>query len=276
MSLVHATRSELTKQFTTSIWWILALILLLYVGVTAGGLGATFAAVASGVIGPDTMNGPTPSAEMLAPLIYSLATSVGYVFPLLIGTLLVTGEFRHKTLTPTFLATPRRGIALGGKVTAGLVMGGLYAVVGIIAAVAPGAGLLAGFGLDAQLGSSDTWALIGRMVLAFVLWVLVGIGAGTLIRNQVAAIVGVLAFTQFVEPIVRTVASFVDGLSTVTEYLPGAASDALVGASVFTTLGGAGDAGASLAWWGGGLLLLGYAAVFLVLGYLVSWRRDVS
>ena len=38
MSLARATSSELTKQFTTSMWWILALILFLYVGVTAGGL----------------------------------------------------------------------------------------------------------------------------------------------------------------------------------------------------------------------------------------------
>ena len=28
MSLVNASRSELTKQFTTAIWWILGLVLL--------------------------------------------------------------------------------------------------------------------------------------------------------------------------------------------------------------------------------------------------------
>ena len=58
-------------------------------------------------------------------------------------------------------------------------------------------------------------------------------------------------------------------------YLPGAASDALVGASVFTgmTPGATDDA---LEWWAGGLVLLGYGAVLVLLGYLVSWRRDVS
>ena len=90
-----------------------------------------------------------------------------------------------------------------------------------------------------------------------------------------AAIVGVLAFTQFIEPILRTVATFVEGLGDVTAYLPGAASDALVGASIFTTMGGAGG-GSTLTWWGGGLLLLGYAVVFLALGWMISWRRDVS
>lgn len=276
MSLARATRSELTKQFTTSMWWILALVLFLYVGATAAGLAATFGAIDSGAIGSEAMNGPALPAASLPPVIYSLATAVGYVFPLLIGTLLVTGEFRHKTLTPTFLATPRRGVALGGKLVAGVVMGALYAALAIVAAVGPGAGVLAGFGVDTQLGQSDTWAFIGRMAIALVLWTLIGIGVGTLIRNQVAAVVGVLAFTQFIEPILRTVGAFVEGLSDVTKYLPGAASDALVGASIFTSIGGDAGAGATLEWWVGGLLLLGYALAFLLLGWLFSWRRDVS
>ena len=275
MSLARATSSELTKQFTTAIWWILALVLLIYVGATAAGLAGVFGGVASGAIGADQTSGPAPDSSTLPALIYSLATSVGFVFPLLIGTLLVTGEFRHKTLTPTFLATPRRGVALGGKLTAGIVMGLAYAAVALVAAIAPGAGILAAFGIDTRLTDPDTWALIGRMVLALVLWVLIGIGVGTLIRNQVATVVGVLAFTQFIEPILRTVSSFVDGFDEVGRYLPGAASDALVGASIFSGLAGAGG-GETLAWWIGGLVLLGYAVVFLLLGWLFSWRRDVS
>jgi ABC-2 type transport system permease protein len=276
MSLARATRSELTKQFTTSMWWMLALVLFFYVGATASGLAATFGAIDSGAIGSEAMNGPALPAEALPPVIYSLATAVGYVFPLLIGTLLVSGEFRHKTLTPTFLATPRRGVALGGKVVAGIVMGALYAALAIVAAVGPGAGVLAGFGVDTQLAESDTWAFIGRMAIALVLWTLIGIGAGSLIRNQVAAVVGVLAFTQFIEPILRTVGAFVEGLSDVTKYLPGAASDALVGASIFTSIGGDAATGTELEWWVGGLLLLAYALVFLLLGWVFSWRRDVS
>ncbi|GAA3923162.1 ABC transporter permease subunit [Microbacterium invictum] len=274
MSLANATRSELTKQFTTSMWWILAIVLVVYVGSTAGGLAAAFGGTASGAIGADVGGVPAMSAEAVPPLIYSLATAVGYVFPLLIGTLLVTGEFRHQTLTPTFLATPRRGVALSGKALAGVAVGVLYGVVALIATVGPGAGILAAFGVDTALGDSGTWAMLGRIVIAYVLWVLIGIGVGALVRNQVAAVVGVIVFTQFIEPIVRTISTLVDGLSGVLSYLPGAASDALVGASIYTTLmTGDGD---GLPWWGGGLVLLGYAVVLLVLGHLLSWRRDVS
>src|SRR3546814_10798718 len=35
-------------------------------------------------------------AEGLPAILYSTATAIGYVFPLLIGTLMVTTEFRHK------------------------------------------------------------------------------------------------------------------------------------------------------------------------------------
>lgn len=278
MILANAARSELTKQLTTSIWWILALVLVVYIGVTSASLAFVFSASSTGAL---AAGAPQIAREGIAPLLYGLASSVGYVFPLLVGTLMVTSEFRHQTLTPSFLATPRRDVLLVAKAGVGIVLGVFFGALGVIATVAPAAALLAAFGLDTQLGSTDMWAQFGRTIIAFVLWVLVGLGVGTLVRNQVGAIVGVLAFTQFVEPIVRVAATFVESLSGVTRLLPGAASDALVGSSIFTSAivgGGAADAAATevLAWWAGGLVLLAYAAVLLVVGYATSWRRDVT
>lgn len=274
MSLATATRSETTKQFTTSMWWILAIVLVGYVAFTSAGLGWALAAAATGNLpGGDV---PQIPAEGITGILYSIATSIGYVFPLLIGTLMVTTEFRHRTLTPTFLAVPRRGTALVAKLVVGIVLGVVYGVVGVVASAGPGAGLLAGFGLDTELGSSDTWALFGRMVLAYILWVFVGIGVGTLVRNQVGAVVGVIVFTQFIEPVVRFAASLVEGLAEVVRYLPGAAGDALVGATLFSSALTGGAASEPLEWWAGGVVLLAYAAVFLVIGYFASWRRDVS
>ncbi|QKJ20747.1 ABC transporter permease [Microbacterium hominis] len=272
MSLATATRSESTKQFTTAMWWVLAIVLFAYVGFTAAVLGFVFAASATGSLPGDA---PTIPEDGLAPVLYSTATAVGYVFPLLIGTLMVTGEFRHRTLTPTFLATPRRGMVLVAKLLVGVLLGALYGIVGIAASVGPSVGFLLGFDIDAQLTSVDTWAMFGRMLLAFVLWVLIGIGTGALVRNQVGAIVGVLVFTQFLEPVARTAAGFVDGLTDVTRFLPGAASDALVGASLLTASTDL-PTEDPLEWWVGGLVLLGYAVVTVLLGLLTSWRRDVS
>ncbi len=273
MSLSAATRSETTKQFSTSMWWILAIVLVGYIGFAAASLAFVFAAGSTGNLPGDVPPMPT---DGLAAILYSSATSFGYVFPLLIGTLMATAEFRHKTLTPTFLATPRRSRVLWAKVAVGVVFGVLYGIIGVASAVLPSAGLLAAYDLDTQLAEPDMWAMFGRMVLAYVLWVVVGIGVGTLVRNQVGAIVGVLVFTQFIEPIARTAAGFLEQLAPAMNYLPGAASDALVGASVYSSLTSAGTAVDPLEWWAGGLVLLGYAAVFLVLGGLFSWRRDVS
>jgi hypothetical protein len=273
MSLLATTRSETTKQFTTAMWWILGIVLFAYIGFTAAILGFVFSASATGALGG---NAPQLPAEGLPETLYSTATSVGYVFPLLIGTLMVTSEFRHKTLTPTFLATPRRGSVLWAKLVVGVLLGVLYGVIGVLASVAPSAAFLAGYGLSTEFDSPDTWALFGRMLLAYILWVFIGVGVGALVRNQVGAIVGVLVFTQFLEPVARAAASFIEGLTDFTKYLPGSASDALVGASVFA-IGPTGAATSdTLEWWVGGLVLLGYAAVLVVLGYLVSWRRDVS
>jgi ABC-2 type transport system permease protein len=272
MSLAAATRAELTKLFTTSIWWVLLLVLAVYVALVAGGVGFALAALATGVLTDGDM--PALHAEALSPIIYSIASSIGYVFPLLIGTLMVTSEFRHQTLTPTFLATPRRGTVLTAKAVVALVVGALFGVVGIVAAVGPGALVLSASGLDTTLDDGDTWALIGRMLLAFAIWTLLGLGVGTVVRNQVVAVVLVLAFTQFVEPILRFAGAFVDGLEPIARVLPGAAGDALVGASIFS-LGSTADS-APLEWWAGALVLLAYAAVFLVVGRLTSWRRDVN
>lgn len=271
MTVANVTRSEFTKLFSTSMWWVLGIVLVGYVAFTAAALAFALGAASTGAL---PGGGPAVPPDTLAPVLYSVATSVGYVIPLIIGTLMVTAEFRHKTLTATFLATPRRGAVLWAKGIAGVVIGAGFGIVAVVSAVGPAAGVLASFGVDAGLGSRDTWAMVGRMVLALTIWVIVGIGVGSLVRNQVAAVVGVLVFTQFLEPIARTAGAFVDGLDTVTNYLPGAASDALVGMSIFTVAGA--GSGAGLEWWAGGAVLLAYAAVFLVLGYLFNWRRDIS
>ena len=116
---------------------------------------------------------------------------------------------------------------------------------------------------------------LGLLVLSILAFfaIMIASASGADMSTGVWPIVGVLVFTQFLEPVARTAASLVEGLSDLTQFLPGAASDTLVGASIFSLGMPVGD---GLQWWGGGLVLLGYAVVLLVLGYLVSWRRDVS
>jgi ABC-2 type transport system permease protein len=276
-NLTGALRAEIAKLATTRMWLILALVLFGYIALLAGGLAALFGGLDSGAIGPDAAGNRggqgTPPLGSLPPLIYSFASSVGYVFPVLLGALATTGEFRHQTLTPTFLATPRRGLVLGAKTATLFSAGAIFGAIALLASVGMGALVLAAFGVDPLLDDSDTWAQLGRSVLAMALWATIGVGLGVLVPSQVASIVIVLAFTQFIEPLLRFASMFTEITAGIGRFLPGAASDALVGASFFTI---ASPASSILEWWQGGLVLLAYAVVATIGGYFVSWKRDVT
>ncbi|MRG59807.1 ABC transporter permease subunit [Agromyces sp. CFH 90414] len=274
MKAWRALGAEFQKVLTTRMWWLLAILLAVYVAFMAGGLGALFTWLAANPQDAAESGGaPLPSMD-LAPLLYSFASTIGYVFPLLLGALAVTGEFRHKTLTPTFLAEPNRSLVLAAKFVSGLIVGALLGVIAYAVSVGSGAAALAGFGLETSLDSSDTWAVIGRGVLAMALWGGIGVGLGVLIPNQVAAVVIVIAFTQFLEPILRFAASLNEVTANIGRFLPGAASDALVGASFYSiaSFGGV----ELLEWWQGGLVLFGLAVVLAVIGGATTWRRDIS
>jgi ABC-type transport system involved in multi-copper enzyme maturation permease subunit len=277
ITFIRSVRAEFAKLLTTRMWWVIALVLFGYVGMLAGGLSALFAGIQSGAISPSAAAGGGAAAiGSIPPLIYSFASSVGYVFPVLLGALATTGEFRHQTLTPTFLATPRRAGVLGAKTVTLFVAGAAFGVIALLASVGIGALVIGAFGVDPLLGDSNTWTLVGRTILAMALWATVGVGLGALVPSQVASIVIVLAFTQFVEPLLRLASSFIDWTAEIAKFLPGAASDALVGASIFTQTNPLAPAAAALNWWQGGLVLLAYAAAVTIGGYFVSWKRDVT
>ncbi|WP_243399005.1 ABC transporter permease [Cryobacterium zongtaii] len=276
--ILRPVAAEFSKILTTRMWWILALVLFGYITLLAGGLAALFGGLDSGAITPDAMNAGGGGTDLTSLgsvplLIYSFASSVGYVFPVLLGALATTGEFRHQTLTPTFLATPKRGRVLGAKTIALFVVGAALGVVGLAASVGVGALVLGGFGVDPLLADGDTWALIGRTVLAMALWAVIGVGLGVLVPSQVASIVIVLAFTQFVEPLLRFAATFTEVTADIGKFLPGAASDALVGESFYALTS---PGMAVLTSWQGGLVLLAYGLAATVGGYFISWKRDVT
>jgi ABC-2 type transport system permease protein len=268
MTFLRAVSAELRKIATTRLWWVLALILFGYVGFTAVAIGFSLSVTpdeAGMILGP------------LAPLVYSMATAIGYVFPVIFGAMSITSEVRHRTLGTVFLATPNRSVVLAAKAVVGFILGAVYGAVALAGSVGLGAPVLALVGEGLLLGESDTWAMFGRIVLAMALWGVVGVALGVLIPSQIGSIVTIIAFTQFVEPTLRVAAAFVDWLGEVGRFLPGAAGDALVGSSIFSMFaGGAGGGVAPLEWWQGGLVLAGYALVLGAIGAATTWRRDVT
>lgn len=264
-----AVLAEWRKLSSTVLWWVLGVGMAGYLAFVGGVLAFSFVAAPTATVGTPEAAAPTGVDAALA--VYGTLNAIGYVFPLLIGTLVVTTEVRHRTLTASLLAEPRRGVLLGAKLAVAVPVGLLYGVLGAVGLVAAAGSVLGLAGDGAFLTEPEVLRALGLGVLVIGLWAVLGVAFGSVVPNQVAAVVAVLAFTQFVEPIARVGLGAVDGLSGVAAYLPGAAADAVVGASLFSEFGG----GELLPAWAGALVLLGYAGVLTVLGRWTTFARDV-
>ena len=146
------------------------------------------------------------------------------------------------------------------------------AVAGVAGTVIGGAATLAIMGEPTLLGDSTVHRRILLSVVALTLWALVGVGFGSVLTNQVAAIVVLLAFTQFVEPILRLLLAQFDVTEPLSKFLPGAAGEAVAGSSLYASSGLA----QLLSSWQGALVLTGYAVVLVVVGRLTTFRRDIG
>ncbi|SDD55850.1 hypothetical protein SAMN05216410_3509 [Sanguibacter gelidistatuariae] len=261
--------SEYRKLITTRMWWILLIAMAGYMAF----LGAVMAwSITSAPVDPSSPLPPV-TPELILSSVYSTAATFGYVFPVIIGALSVTGEFRHKTITPTFLAEPNRLRVLWAKLGASVPIGAFYGLAGTLSTAAAGAAVLAVTGHPTLLGDGETWAALGRSVLALTLWAPVGVALGALIINQVVAIIVVLVYTQFLEAILRLgLTSIGDAGATISTYLPGAASEAIAGGSIYTSIG----IGELLPWGAGVAVLAGYAVVCSMIAALTTLRRDVA
>lgn len=263
--------SEWRKVLTTPLWWLLALGTVAYLALVSAGLAFTF------TLAPDEMAASGGEqmeipAEALATSLYTLGPVVGYVFPLVAGAMAMTGEWRHHTITPTLLAQPSRGKVLTAKLLVNGLFGAFYGLLGTGAAVVAGAGVLALAGEPTGLDQGDVWVTLVWSVVALALWGVIGVAVGTLVPNQLAAVLLILGFTQFLEPLVRLGLAAFDATSRVAVFLPGAAAEALVGSSLYSASG----LTDLLTRWQGGLVMLAYVAVLAVAGRLTTMRRDVS
>jgi len=263
--VIAVIRAEWLKLRTTSIPWVLASIALVLTG-----LLMLLYFVNKGAGGPDHQGGfgpPDPNvphtAQQLRDLL-GLGVNI-YVFALLLGVLIITVEFRHKTVTTAFLVTPRRPLFVAGKLLIAAISGAALALVVLTGTVIGGGIALAAKGgsfgtLAAQIG-----AVLPGMVLVYALFAVVGVGLGSLLTNQVAAIVVSLGWFLILENIIG-------GIWTGTaRWLPGGAAQAATNLSA----GGSRQIGL-FSWWQGSLLILLYGLVFAAIGSLVLTRRDIT
>lgn len=248
-------RGEFRKLFTTRLWlWML---------LGACAITAMFMSFTIAFDGAEGSPSPPLSTAAGQRNLFGVAGSAG-VFVLILGIIAITGEFRHQTVTPTFLATPHRGRVVISKLLAYAVAGVGYGVAVVLLAVAIALPWVSAKGIDLSLTGNGIPGTLAGVVAGIAVYALLGVGVGALIRNQIAAVVGSLVYLFVVE-------GFVSALPTIRDYykyFPGGANSALVGAQQpNVTL---------LEPWQGGLLLVAYGVVFAVAGTWIAVRRDVS
>ncbi|SDL56002.1 ABC-2 family transporter protein [Geodermatophilus siccatus] len=249
-------RAEWTKLFTTRVW----IGLLAGACVMAGGFAALLTGLAGQEGGPPPVGSPDYEALALA------VAANAVVFALILGIIGMTQEFRHRTATPTFLTTPRRGRVVVAKLVAYALAAVPFALAAVAVTVAVVVVYAGARGAAPSLTGENAEVLLSAG-LAIVVYAVIGVGLGALLRNQVGAIVGALVYLYVVEPLL----SAFSATAAVYKWLPGGALEAMT----TTFRGPQAIAPDLLERWQGGLLLLGYGLVAALVGTLLSVRRDV-
>ena len=272
---MNLVKAELFKIRTTSLWWILGLVL---VPLYAASILANWAAAAAPT---ENTGAPASRADQIrvaheainvATSIYTSGQFFGVLIVLLLGAMLVTNEFFHLTATATFLVTPRRESVIlakfGAAVVGALVVWAFTTILNLII----GPFILGALHLDSQLGEPAVWRAIGLNALAFALWAVLGVGAGVLIRSQLAAtltlsivyVVGTQAVGLIFFLLTEYVAKWFQYLQVL---MPTTASQLMIAGT---------DLPGSPPRWVGAVVLIGYAVVTGLVGTSITKRRDIS
>ena len=280
-------RGELLKIRTTNTWWLFGLGIL---GFTA------LALLINCVVANETLDSPPPDVTGLDPEeaaqsqanfaaqssvirqaanIYTSGQFFGGLFVLLLGMLLITNEFYHQTATATFLTTPHRSAVVTAKLITAMAFAAFFWLIITGIDVAVGAVFLNSQGYSPSLGEWEVQRAILFNLLVFMLWAILGVGFGALIRNQVGAVVTGAALyligTQIAQAVFFLIYEFVikeDWVLTSMVVVPAVAAQILTSPNELYP--------EAPEYWVGGIVMLAYGAIAGLVGTLIMRTRDIS
>jgi ABC-2 type transport system permease protein len=173
-----------------------------------------------------SLSSATPAelaAGLTSPFGYAGVVIIIMLFVMVLGIRSFTDEVRHGSIVPTFLATPKRLRVLAAKTT----VSAAAAVVFAVLALGVGTGVIAVYlvahGYAVPVAMWSLAGLFARAIVIAVLWTVIGVSVGVVVRHQVAAIVGALAWLFVIENILGSI------VPRIAAWLPGSSAIAAVG-----------------------------------------------
>jgi hypothetical protein len=121
------------------------------------------------------------------------------LFILLLGVMGIAGEWRHRTITSSVLAAPDRLKLLAAKVISYAVAGAVLSLIVTVTIMVVGTIILSMRDLP-TLGAGPLLDVLWRNLVGAAYLGAIGVCIGALLRNQVAALIGVLLVALIVEP----------------------------------------------------------------------------
>lgn len=248
--MIDDVRAEVLKTFSLRLWWIMLLIGAVLVTLTA--LPFLLLSGFAADEGIDAMDLTQPAAVQA--LLSSIAGAS--VVALLIGVLSVTGEYRHGTVTDTFLTEPRRWRVVAAKCVVAAAMGVLLALVTAVTILVLATTLMPE--PHAPIEPATVAGITAGAAVVYALYAILGVALGAIITNQLAAVLVGILWMLVIENLIGGL------LPRVAPWLPGGAAQAVLGTP------------GSAAPWMGVLILLAYAVALVAVAATTTLRRDIT
>ncbi|MDQ7907197.1 ABC transporter permease subunit [Phytohabitans sp. ZYX-F-186] len=272
---MNLVRSEFLKIRTTNAWWLFGLGAFAMLALTflINAVGAHYSLTEPPPEGAGPQVSATYDEVYQAANLYTSGQFFGLLFVLLLGIVVITSEFQHQTVTTTFLTTPHRTAVIVAKFVAAALAGFGYWLVTTALNIPATIIFLNAEGFSSHLGDTSVIRAIGLNLLAYVLWGILGVGFGVLIRSQIGAtvtavvlyLIGTIAGAVFFS----LIANWLDWewFEDLQFGLPSIASGLMVSG---TNIPGQPQ------YWVGAVVLVAWVAVTGVIGTMITRTRDIS
>ena len=182
------------------------------------------------------------------------------VMSLIIGVTISAGEYRHGTIADTFLSTPRRTPVLLAKFWIAAIVGLVAGILGSAVALATALIWYSEKGVAFGAGGGTVARTLAGVTAWHVLYAVIGVALGALMRAQTAAIVTALVWIFIAETAVASLAV------SLGRWLPATAARGL----------GYDPSSGLLNQAGAGVVLALWAAAMCLSAVVVTSRRDVA